>query len=126
MDDIEHEVMCPVCGTRLDLSHSPAAEQIRTFIAAKRDRGWTKQQVEDALVAQFGQQILATTPTGGSGLGAWLVPIAVGIGGVTLATVLLLAWRRTAAAGRSRPPALDEAADRKVDAALERFAADDR
>lgn len=121
-DEIETEVMCPVCGTRLDLSHSPAANQIRDFIDEKREAGWTKQQVKDALVAQFGQRILATTPTEGSGLFAWLVPVLVGIGGVALAVVLVLAWRRRP---RSEPvPAtgvLDDEARRRVDDALREF-----
>ena len=89
--------MCPVCGTRLDLSHSPAADQIRAFIEQKRDAGWTKQQVKDALVAQFGERILATTPTSGSGLFAWLVPVIAGVAGVAIAVGLVVAWRR-------RPP----------------------
>ena len=124
MNEIEQEVMCPVCGTRLDLSHSPAADQIRQYIAAKRAQGWTKQQVETALVAQFGRQILASTPTSGSGLGAWLVPVAVGLAGVAVAAALLLGWRRRA--GPEAPVApLDPEADRKVDDALARFASDD-
>jgi cytochrome c-type biogenesis protein CcmH len=120
--EIETEVMCPVCGTRLDLSHSPAANQIRDFIDAKRQEGWTKQQVKDALVAQFGQRILATTPTDGSGLFAWLVPLAAGVGGIALAAGLVLAWRR-----RPRTDAapavttLDDESRRRVDDALRDF-----
>jgi cytochrome c-type biogenesis protein CcmH/NrfF len=124
MNEIEQEVMCPVCGTRLDLSHSPAADQIRQYIAEKRSAGWTKQQVEDALVQQFGRQILASTPTGGSGLGAWVVPIALGIGGVVIAGVVLIGWRRRAGPEPTAPP-LPAEADRKVDEALARFASDD-
>ena len=120
MDEIEREVMCPVCGTRLDLSHVPAANQIRDFIAAKQGEGWTKEQVKDALVAQFGQRILATTPTSGSGLVAWLVPAAAGAGGIVVAVVLVLVWRRRPGErGAVAPPApLESEAARKVEAAL--------
>jgi cytochrome c-type biogenesis protein CcmH len=120
--EIETEVMCPVCGTRLDLSHSPAANQIRAFIDEKRTAGWTKQQVKDALVAQFGQRILATTPTGGSGLFAWLVPLVAGVGGIALAVGLVLAWRRRPRS-EAAPAAttLDDESRRRVDDALRDF-----
>jgi len=121
-EEIETEVMCPVCGTRLDLSHSPAANQIRAFIEEKRDAGWTKQQVKDALVAQFGQRILATTPTSGSGLFAWVVPLVAGIIGVAVAVGLVVVWRRRP---RSVPEPvaapLDDDARRRVDEALRDF-----
>jgi cytochrome c-type biogenesis protein CcmH len=121
-EEIETEVMCPVCGTRLDLSHSPAANQIRAFIEEKRDAGWTKQQVKDALVAQFGERILATTPTSGSGLVAWLVPLLAAAAGVALAVGLVVAWRRRPR-GQPAPAAvpLDDEARRRVDDALRDF-----
>jgi cytochrome c-type biogenesis protein CcmH len=121
-EELETEVMCPVCGTRLDLSHSPAADQIREFIEEKRDAGWTKQQVKDALVAQFGQRILATTPTSGSGLFAWVVPLVAGIVGVAVAAGLVVAWRRRPRA-TPEPAAgpLNDEARRRVDEALREF-----
>jgi cytochrome c-type biogenesis protein CcmH len=121
-EQLETEVMCPVCGTRLDLSHSPAADQIRAFIEQKRDAGWTKQQVKDALVAQFGERILATTPTSGSGLVAWLVPLLAAAAGVALAVGLVVAWRRRPR-GQPAPAAvpLDDEARRRVDDALRDF-----
>ena len=33
--ELEGEVMCPVCGTTLDQSNSPAAEQIKRVIAQR-------------------------------------------------------------------------------------------
>jgi cytochrome c-type biogenesis protein CcmH len=120
--EIETEVMCPVCGTRLDLSHSPAANQIRDFIDSKRAAGWTKQQVKDALVAQFGRRILASTPTDGSGLFAWLVPVVAGVGGIALAVGLVLVWRRRPRAGPAPAAAiLDDESRRRVDDALRDF-----
>ena len=39
MDEIEREIMCPTCETPLYLSHSPAANRIRAYVAEKRDAG---------------------------------------------------------------------------------------
>lgn len=126
MDQIEQEVMCPVCGTRLALSHSDAANSIRTFIEEKRAQGYTKQQVEDALVAQFGRGILASTPRSGSGLVAWVVPLLVGVGGLAAVGVAALAWRRRAAATPLTPAAiLDPDLERRVDDALRDYDEDD-
>ena len=36
---MERELMCPVCDSRLDMSTQPAANRIRVFLAAKRQRG---------------------------------------------------------------------------------------
>ena len=36
LNELENEVMCPVCGTTLSQSDSPAAQQIKQFI---RDEG---------------------------------------------------------------------------------------
>ena len=123
MDEIEREIMCPTCETPLYLSHSPAANRIRAYVEEKREAGWTKQQVKDALVAQFGERILATTPTSGSGLFAWLVPVIAGIAGVALAVGLVVVWRRRP--GRPEPVTaagpLDDEARRRVDEALRDF-----
>ena len=124
MSEIETELMCPTCQTRLDLSHSPAAERIRSFVERKRAAGWTKQQVEDALVADFGPSVLAAPPAQGVGLVAWLAPVALVLGGVGIAIGLVLAWRRRRPAAPAAAPA-DAALDARVDAALRELDADD-
>ena len=114
MSEIETELMCPTCQTRLDLSHSPAADRIRAYVEAKREAGWTKQQVKDALVADFGPSVLAAPPARGFGLVAWLAPIAIGVLGIAVALALI---RRR----RSAPAPIDPAVDARVDAALRDF-----
>jgi cytochrome c-type biogenesis protein CcmH len=120
MDEIEREVMCPVCGTRLDLSHSAAANEIRTFVLNRQADGWSKKQVEDALVAQFGPTIMADTPTSGTGLVAWLVPAIAAVGGVGIAAGAVLVWRRRrpSVVAVAAPAELDEESERRVARAL--------
>jgi hypothetical protein len=57
---VENEVMCPVCGTPLNLAEeAPQAERERAFIEREIDRCRSKAQIKRALVAEFGESVLA-------------------------------------------------------------------
>jgi cytochrome c-type biogenesis protein CcmH len=102
LPDIEDEVMCPICGTSLQLSDSPQAERERELIRGLIAKGLTKQQIKDELVAQYGKDVLATPGDSGFDLTAWVLPIAgfaVALAGIGAA---LWRWRRRA---RDDPPA---------------------
>jgi cytochrome c-type biogenesis protein CcmH len=120
--ELEGEVMCPVCGTTLDQSDSPAARQIKRVIGREIAAGRTKSQIEDRLVAEYGNAILAAPPRHGFGLLAWWLPI-VGIVAAAVA-VGVGAWRWS----RAREPApavvqVDPALERRIDEELRRFEA---
>jgi cytochrome c-type biogenesis protein CcmH len=72
--DIEDEVMCPVCGTTLELAEAPQAERERELIRRLIDRGLGKEEVKRALVAEYGEEVLSTPDTEGFDLSAWLLP----------------------------------------------------
>jgi cytochrome c-type biogenesis protein CcmH len=74
LPDVEDEVMCTICGTLLAESDSPQADRERALIRRLIDRGETKDQIKDALVAQYGPQVLATPSGHGFDLAAWIVP----------------------------------------------------
>ena len=118
--ELEGQVMCPVCGTTLDQSSSPAAQQIKRVIAKDIAAGKTKSQIEDRLVAEYGQAILAAPPRHGFGLLAWWLPI---VGIVTAAVVVGAgAWRWSRARDPApRPVQLDPALERRLDDELRRF-----
>src|SRR5947208_9975820 len=59
LPDIEDEVMCTVCGTTLELSESPQADRERALIRGLIAKGEDKQQIKDALVAEYGPNVLA-------------------------------------------------------------------
>jgi cytochrome c-type biogenesis protein CcmH len=118
--ELEGEVMCPVCGTTLDQSNSPAAEQIKRVIANRIAAGDTKSEIKDRLVAEYGESILAAPRRTGFGLLAWWLPIA----GILAAAALVGfgAWRWS----RSREPApalapLEASLERRLDDELRRF-----
>src|SRR5881409_683683 len=96
LPDVEDEVMCPICGTALNLSSSPQADRERAFIRRQIAAGKTKEQIKDALVAQYGTEVLAEPPKSGFDLTAWLVP-AVGILLAAVGIAIgLRRWRRAA------------------------------
>ena len=58
--DVEDEVMCPVCGTPLELaSEAPQAIQEREYIERLIADCRSKDEIKRALVAQFGDAVLA-------------------------------------------------------------------
>jgi cytochrome c-type biogenesis protein CcmH len=89
--ELEGAVMCPVCGTTLDQSDSPAAEQIKRVIANRIAAGDTKSEIENRLVAEYGEAILAAPRHEGFGLLAWWLPL----GGILVAAAIVAvgAWR---------------------------------
>jgi cytochrome c-type biogenesis protein CcmH len=120
--ELEGEVMCPVCGTTLDQSNSPAAEQIKRLVARRIAAGDTKSEIEDRLVANYGESILAAPPHQGFGLLAWWLPIA----GIVLAAAAVGfgAWRWSRAREpEPRAAPLDPALERRLDDELRRFEA---
>ena len=128
MNELENEVMCPVCNTLLAQSNSDAAKAIEREIQDKIRKGWTKSQIKDFLVQQYGESILAAPPKHGFNLLAWVLPLA----GIGAAAVILglAAWGWTR--GRAEPEPLavqssngqgpiDPELDRRVDEELARF-----
>lgn len=94
LPEIEDEVMCPVCGTLLGLSHSPAAERQRVFIRRLIAQGKTKDEIKDALVADYGGQVLALPENRGIDVWAYAVPV-IGFGlGIIGVIWAIIAWRR--------------------------------
>ena len=118
--ELEGEVMCPVCGTTLDQSNSPAAQQIKRVIASRIAAGDTRGEIKDKLVAEYGDAILAAPKRKGFGLLAWWVPL----GGIAAAAALLAAgvWRWSHTREReAESPHLDPALERRLDDELARW-----
>ena len=66
--DIEDEVMCPICGTPLALAtEAPQAQRERAFIERQIADCRSKEEIKDALVAQFGESVLALPGDDGEG-----------------------------------------------------------
>ncbi|MDQ3725167.1 MAG: cytochrome c-type biogenesis protein CcmH, partial [Actinomycetota bacterium] len=73
--EIEEEVMCPVCGTLLQLAEAPQAQRQKAFISRLIEEGRSEEQIKDALVAEYGEEVLALPEGEGFNLSAYVVPI---------------------------------------------------
>jgi cytochrome c-type biogenesis protein CcmH/NrfF len=112
LPDIEDEVMCPTCGLPLAHSFSPQAERERQFILTQIEAGKDKEQIKQALVAEFGSEVLAEPNPGESGfdIAAFLVPVAAVAGGLVTIWLAVTRWRRRER-GDGEPAAELSAAD---------------
>lgn len=105
LSEISSEVMCPVCGTLLELAESPQAQREKVFVQRLIDAGKSKAEIKDALVAEYGDEVLALPQGSGFSLSAYLVPIV----GFAIAVIALcfgvIKWRRSGErSDRDNPP----------------------
>jgi cytochrome c-type biogenesis protein CcmH len=126
LGDIEDEVMCPICGTPLGLAtDAPQAEQQRAFIEDQIADCRSKEEIKSALVAQFGEGVLALPgdDSGEDDLGDVLVyaipalAILLALAGIGFAVVR---WRGVGP-GRRGEPAPSGADSGRLDADMERY-----
>jgi cytochrome c-type biogenesis protein CcmH len=123
--EIETELVCPVCHETLDESTAPIAQEMKQEIRRRIAQGWTKKQIIDEMVANFGPGVLSTPAKHGFDLLAWVLPI----GGILLGAVALGAgawhWSRRSGGGDDPPPgrvsSLSDDDERLVDLELARF-----
>jgi cytochrome c-type biogenesis protein CcmH/NrfF len=123
LPDIEDEVMCTSCNVALNVAESAQADGERKLIRQLIAQGLDKRQIKAALVAEYGEDVLALPDSDGFGLTAYAVPIGLVIVlGGTLA-LLLPSWRRRSPAGiGADEAALSDDDARRLDDDLGRYA----
>jgi cytochrome c-type biogenesis protein CcmH len=118
LPDVEDEVMCLQCGVPLNLAEdAPSAQRERAFIKGLVAQCRSKQQIKDALVAQFGSRVLAE-PKSSS---AWLVPAIAFAAGALLVGFGAFQWRRRRRTPAPAASAAGPAESARLDADLERY-----
>jgi len=119
--EIETELVCPVCHETLDQSTAPIAQEMKATSRRRIAQGWTKQQIIDEMVANFGPHVLSTPSKHGFDALAWILPI----GGVLIGIAALgygaRHWTRRAALEPAQPAVMDPDLERRVDEELARF-----
>lgn len=110
LPDLEEEVMCPICGTLLGMSRAPAAERQRAFMRRLIREGKTNEEVKDALVAEYGPQVLGLPDDDETNFLVYIVPLF----GLILAALAVLwaaiRWRRRRGPNYPEAPAGSEPA----------------
>ena len=126
LTEIEKQVMCPVCGTLLQLAESPQAQRERVFIDHLIAEGKTEAEIKDALVAEYGNEVLALPPDSGFSLSAYVVPILALLLAAAALAIGVLRWRRAGDGpgrgdGAARPAPPSESDSERLDADLARY-----
>ena len=117
--------MCPTCGVPLALAFSPQAERERQFIRDQIDQGRTKAQIKDALVAEFGANVLALPDTNDSSFNwaAYLVPVAAFLVAAAVIAIALRRWRARGVSddGAPAPPELSASESARLEQDITRY-----
>lgn len=93
VQDVASQLKCPICqGESVADSPSQLAQEMRGVIRQQLQAGRSEQQVVQYFVDRYGQQIVWSPPWQGFTLLAWLVPIALLLGGAILLFIVLRGW----------------------------------
>jgi cytochrome c-type biogenesis protein CcmH/NrfF len=111
LNEIESEVMCPVCGTLLELAESPQATREKAFVEKLVKEGQSKDEIKDALVAQYGDAVLALPKGSGFSLSAYVVPVVAFIVAIILLGFAVWKWRKAAGSRDDRDPDVEGPSD---------------
>jgi cytochrome c-type biogenesis protein CcmH len=126
LTQVENDVMCVVCNTPLAVSQSPQADAERRFISDLIAKGYTKAQIERALVGQYGPAVLALPPAHGFNLTVYVLPAVILLVGAIGLAFILPRWRRRTRAlqagteAAASKPSLDPADAQRLEEDLAR------
>ena len=97
MSDVVSEFMCPcpdACGKALEVCECGDAAGYVKEIRDMQALGMPLQAIRDRFVEKYGPTVLASPPATGFGMMAYVMPPAAVLGGVLIATFLILKWAR--------------------------------
>ncbi len=99
---LQKQLRCLVCqGQSLDESNAPLAADLRRLVRARIEAGDSDEQVEQYLVARYGDFILMKPPLEPQTYALWFGPLGVLLmGGAAVALVIARARKRLASGNR--------------------------
>ena len=119
------QFMCVSCHEPLELVNSPQAISEKQTLNGLLRKGLDMSQLKAAMVAQYGQEVLAEPAASGFNLTVYILPPAIFLSGLALLAYTLPKWRaRSRRAAATRLPGaapLDSEDAKRLDDELERF-----
>jgi cytochrome c-type biogenesis protein CcmH len=113
---LSQDLRCMVCQNQsIDDSDAPLARDLRLLVRERLKAGDSDRQVNDFLVARYGEFVLLRPRFGWHTLVLWGAPALFLIGGIVW---LVAALRRRRVEGIAAPVPLSDEEKRKLDAAL--------
>lgn len=116
MERIASGLYCPVCvGVPLNVCETTACEQWRNLIIQKIQNGESDEQIRQYFIDQYGDRVLGAPPPEGFNLGAYVLPLAILIGGAAVLFFTMRGWLRSrgpAGIPATVPPVPPEYAER--------------
>jgi cytochrome c-type biogenesis protein CcmH len=131
--DLEDEVMCVTCKVPLNIAEGAQPDSERNRIRELIAAGETKAQIKHTLVAEYGPDVLALPDSGGVGITAYAIPLALGAIVIAALALLVPRWRRreptgivsadgpATGDGTTGPRELSDADAARLDADLARY-----
>ena len=122
---VESQFICTTCHEPLELVSSPQALSEKQYLEGLLQKHLSMTQVKNAMVSQYGVEVLAKPPAQGFNLTVYILPPAVLLGGLALLAYTLPKWRRrsrlAAITPMQRADPLSSGEAERLDAELKNF-----
>ncbi len=94
VNEIAKGLYCPVCpNTPLDVCETQACQDWREEIKIQLMAGWTKEEIEDYFVEQYGERVLAEPERSGFTSMVWILPVVAVLLGSVVVVQALRSWK---------------------------------
>ena len=96
MHQLTNQLMCPVCDAQtIDGSNAQISQDMRAKVQELLQEGKSNSEIKDYFVLRYGEDILAAPKGIGFNLLAWIMPIFIVLGGISIAFLALKNMRRS-------------------------------
>ncbi len=127
-DELITSLMCPACLSHNEIlanGQDAGAEQAKEDIKRRLAAGQTKEEIINAYVALYGEQILAVPDKSGFNLMAWLLPPVALAGGAAFVYLAVRGWVKNHSGRRNitrdAGPAIDPVDEDRLDEEMKKY-----